>query len=406
MNTVLLKRFLKYNRTLVAVIGASLLFILFMLVVSVIEYLKMVEANTQVDNLRNKISELQDPMRNEVAVIAGNLDRLKEDYQVYREKNAVLRPYIGQPYRHALDKMAQSIGLANGDVLVKQIYDFLNENRDELLNNRFTRFTMEQERKGVKWAKAMEIFKEEAQKVSFEKINDSNINDIFMQAIGLRRTMFGRSVDHCQNILKETQINLNKFVMDRNVDINQGAADFALFTPGIDTPDKIAESMENMEIVGDMIRRIIANVPADRNVKYLRCLDAVQYRGKTAYREDSKIEVYKYTIKFVGTMQALREIVTSLNNSVNDSRIYVVRNIEMSIPLKDDPAAVVIGLTEAPVMLDKDGKKIEIIFKDDSHLSYEKRRDYGKVLVGKEPFFEAALDLEYMILKQYDYQNR
>ena len=45
MNPVFIKRFLKYNKPLVAVIGVSLLVVLFLLVIAVLKYLEMVAAN-------------------------------------------------------------------------------------------------------------------------------------------------------------------------------------------------------------------------------------------------------------------------------------------------------------------------------------------------------------------------
>ena len=414
MDPILIKRFVKYNKSLVAVIGATLLIVLFLLVIAVVKYLDMVEANNEVNKMRDNIRELQDPRKNKVAVIEGNRDLVKKDYDTYLRKNAEIRPFIGHPYRKALDAMAKVMNWKNGEQVCKEFYDFYAQNNRERVIDRYKRFKMSLNNGGPKndlprgiWDKAIAAFAKEAQKVSFEPITlNGNVDDIFLQAIGFPREMEGRSVAHCQDIVKDVELKLNKYVLDKNVEIARDAAEFSLLTPGMANSAKIAESMQNMEIVGDLITRMLKFVPADRAKRYMKSVDIVKYNGVSDYPEDNKIKVYKYNIKFTGTMEALRKVIGELNSAIKDSRVYVLRNLKLSVPLQDDQAAVVIGLVEAPVLLDKDGKKIEIKFRDDSDKPYNERRDYGKILIGSNPFFEISMDLDYMILQQYDYQRR
>ncbi len=400
MDPVLLRRFVKYNKSLVGVIGVSVLVVLFLLVVAVLKYLEMVEANNEVNRMRNTIRDLQDPLQNQVSVIEGNLKLLNDDLVVYSEKNQLIRPFFGHPYRVAVNVMALNLGLKNGDELIKKFYDFLNENQHERINDRFKRFKMEF---GNKWPAASNAFATEAQKVSFETINAGNVDDIFLQAIGLPREMSGRTVEHCREILKANEIKLNKIVLDKNIDVNKEASEFSLMSLGLATPQQIADSMQNMEIVGDMISRIIKALPEEKTV---RVVDRVKFISKTPYSEDNRITVYKYNIKLVATMDALRRIMSSFNRSIMDSRVYIVRDLRLRVPAYEDKAAVVIGLVAEEIPVDKDGKKIEIKFKDDSHLPYQQRRDYGKVLIGNNPFFEIELEVDYLILKQHEYQRR
>ena len=400
---VLIKRFLKYNKSLVAVIGVSLLVVLFLLVIAVIKYLDMVEANSEVNKMRDTIVSLQDPYKNKVAVIPGNLDLLKKDYEIYHSKNMKIKPFFGHPYAQAVEAAARAMGLKNGDELIRKFYDFLAENPRERMSDRYKRFKMQN---GVRWNTAINAFAKEAEKISFEKITDANVDDIFLQAIGLPREMSGRSFEYCSEILKAIEIQLNKLVLSKNIDVNQNAAGFSLNSLGLSTPTQIADSMQNMEIVGDMIQRIVKNAPEDRNFRYMKVLDTVSLTGKASYSEDRKIQVFRYKLKFAVTMDALRDIIKNLNESIKANRVYVLRNLKIQTPQGSDQAAVVVGLEEAPVLRDKDGKVIEIKFKDDSHLPYNQRRDYGKVLIGSNPFFNVEMDLDYMILKQYEYQQR
>ena len=68
MNPILIKRFFKYNKSLVAVISVSLIVVLFMLVIVIFKYLEMVQANAEVTQMRNEINDLQDARKNKVAV--------------------------------------------------------------------------------------------------------------------------------------------------------------------------------------------------------------------------------------------------------------------------------------------------------------------------------------------------
>ena len=402
---VFIKRFLKYNKSLVAVIGVSLVLVLFLLVIAVAKYLDMVQANNEVNKMRDTIVELQDPFKNKVAVIPGNLDLLKKDYDIYKAKNTELRPYLGHPYRKALDAMARVMKFKSGDEFVRDFYAFLEKGRElnEGVYVRYKRYAMEH---STVWNQAIQTFLKEAQKVSFEKITSANVDDIFMQAIGLPRDMYGRSQEQCADIIKNIEIQLNKHVLDKNIDINKEAVSFSLTTPGLSNSTQIADSMQNMEIVGDMISRIVKDAPKDRNIQYIRVLDSVQFLGKSPYRDDQKIIVYKYKLKMSVTMDALRGIIQNLNMSLKDNRVYVLRDLKMKMQPTEDQAAVVVGLVEAPVLRDKDGKVIEIKYRDESDLPYHKRRDYGKIMIGSNKFFDVEMELDYMILKMYEYQSR
>ena len=142
MDPILIKRFVKYNKSLVAVIGATLLIVLFLLVIAVVKYLDMVEANNEVNKMRDNIRELQDPRKNKVAVIEGNRDLVKKDYDTYLRKNAEIRPFIGHPYRKALDAMAKVMNWKNGEQVCKEFYDFYAQNNRERVIDRYKRFKM------------------------------------------------------------------------------------------------------------------------------------------------------------------------------------------------------------------------------------------------------------------------
>ena len=107
----------------------------------------------------------------------------------------------------------------------------------------------------------------------------------------------------------------------------------------------------------------------------------------------------------IGTMTAVRQLFKSLNDAIYDGRLYIVRNVKLNVPLESDGAAVVVGFAEEPAEY-VDGKKVEIKYKDDSDLAVHLRRNYGKVLIGANPFFNIELDVEYVILKQHEFQSR
>lgn len=406
MNPILVKRFLKYNKSLVAVIGVSLLIVLFLLFIAIFKYLEMVQANAEVNEMRDTIRDLQDARKNKVAVIEGNLGRLKQDYLVYAEKNALIRPYIGHPYNKALDAMAAAMKWKNGDEVAKRFYDFLNADSRESLNDRYKRFKMDYNRAGNAWNNAIDVFKKEAQKVSFEPIDSDNVDDIFLQAIGLPREMTGRDYSDRIKVLDKNETRLTTFVLGKNIEVDEAAKDFALRKAGMNNSNQIAESMQNMEIVGDLVTRLLKGAPADRNIRYIRAINAFSYNGKTEYSEDNRITVYKYSITFTGTMSALRNVIRNLNSAIIDSRVYVLRNLKLNAPEKDSETALVLGIVQADVLKDDKGNVIEIKLKDESDKAYHERRDYGKTLIGNNPFFEITMDLDYMVLKQHEYQRR
>lgn len=403
MNPILIKRFLKYNKSLVAVISVSLIVVLFMLVIVIFKYLEMVQANAEVTQMRNVINDLQDARKNKVAVIEGNLGRLKEDYQVYSEKNELIRPYFGHPYNNALDAMAKEMKWKNGDDVAKKFYDYLNVDTNEDLNNRYKRFKREYNSANRAWDRAIAAFMKEAQKVSFEVIDIDNVNDIFLQSIGLPREMVGRDYAARAEVINKNETKLRTYVLTKNIEIDEPAQDFSLRKIGM---NNFAEAMQNMEIVGDLVPRLIKSAPNDRKIRYIKSINNFQYLGKSEYPEDNNIIVHKYSVTFTGTMDALRNVIRDLNSAILDNRVYVLRNLKLNAPEKDSEAALVLGITNAEVLKDDKGNVIEIKMKKEDHLPYNQRRDYGKTLIGNNPFFSITMDLDYMILKQHEYQRR
>ena len=403
MNPMFIKRFLKYNKSLVAIIGASLIIVLFMLVIVIFKYLEMVQANAEVTEMRNVITDLQDARKNKVAVIEGNLGRLKEDYKVYSEKNELIRPYFGHPYNKALDAMAKEMKWKDGDEVTKKFYDYLNVDTNEDLNNRYKRFKREHNAANNAWDKAIAAFIKEAQKVSFEVIDAENVDDIFLQSIGLPREMVGRGYSARQEIINKNEIKLRTYVLTKNIEIDEAAQDFSLRKIGM---SDFADAMQNMEIVGDLVPRLIKSAPADGKSRYIKSINAFNYLGRSEYSEDSNIIVHKYSVTFTGTMEALRNVIRDLNSAIRDNRVYVLRNLKLNAPEKDSETALVLGITQAEVLKDEKGNVIEIKMKKEDHLPYNQRRDYGKTLIGNNPFFCITMDLDYMILKQHEYQRR
>ena len=403
MNPMFIKRFLKYNKSLVAVIGVSLIIVLFMLVIVIFKYLEMVQANTEVTQMRNVINDLQDARKNKVAVIEGNLGRLKKDYQIYSEKNELIRPYFGHPYNNALDAMAKEMKWKNGDEVAKKFYDYLNVDTNEDLNNRYKRFKREHNSANRAWDRAIAAFMKEAQKVSFEVIDIDNVDDIFLQSIGLPREMVGRDYAARAEVINKNETKLRTYVLTKNIEIDEPAQDFSLRKIGM---SNFAESMLNMEIVGDLVPRLIKSAPNDRKIRYIKSINNFKYLGKSEYPEDNNIIVHKYSVTFTGTMDALRNVIRDLNSAIFDNRVYVLRNLKLNAPEKDSEAALVLGITKAEVLKDDKGNVIEIKMKKEDHLPYNQRRDYGKTLIGNNPFFSITMDLDYMILKQHEYQRR
>ena len=403
MNPILIKRFLKYNKSLVAVISVSLIVVLFMLVIVIFKYLEMVQANAEVTQMRNVINDLQDARKNKVAVIEGNLGRLKEDYQVYSEKNELIRPYFGHPYNNALDAMAKEMKWKSGDDVAKKFYDYLNVDTNEDLNNRYKRFKREHNSANRAWDRAIAAFMKEAQKVSFEVIDIDNVDDIFLQSIGLPREMVGRDYAARAEVINKNETKLRTYVLTKNIEIDEPAQDFSLRKIGM---NNFAEAMQNMEIVGDLVPRLIKSAPNDRKIRYIKSINNFQYLGKSEYPEDNNIIVHKYSVTFTGTMNALRNVIRDLNSAILDNRVYVLRNLKLNAPEKDSETALVLGITKAEVLKDDKGNVIEIKMKKEDHLPYNQRRDYGKTLIGNNPFFSITMDLDYMILKQHEYQRR
>ena len=222
-------------------------------------------------------------------------------------------------------------------------------------------------------------FMKEAQKVSFEVIDIDNVDDIFLQSIGLPREMVGRDYAARAEVINKNETKLRTYVLTKNIEIDEPAQDFSLRKIGM---NNFAEAMQNMEIVGDLVPRLIKSAPNDRKIRYIKSINNFQYLGKSEYPEDNNIIVHKYSVTFTGTMDALRNVIRDLNSAILDNRVYVLRNLKLNAPEKDSETALVLGITKAEVLKDDKGNVIEIKMKKEDHLPYNQRRDYGKTLIG------------------------
>lgn len=403
MDKLVIKRFIKYNKLLVAVVGLSLLLVLFLLVISVLEFIAMDEARTKVEVMRQKIMTIQSQSP---AVVHDNLENLKKDYDFYLKLNAKIRPYIGHPYRKAVDEFGKALGFENGDKLVDDFYQYKDKRlavnqyyriSDILISYR-NEFRSRNKDMDV-WANAMKVFIAEAQKVSPEKITAENQDQIFLQAVGFNSEIGSNDI---------FAVNKDTWVADFTAKgISAAGAFDSLLTSSSE------DAVFNYEVISDMLSRIIKKAPIEKAAKsstdtatagaaqsrYIQSLDKIEFVGKYAYQHNPNITVYKYRIKMRASMPALRNIIFAFNEAIADSRIYVLRDLKLYQPLELDPAARLLGKSVEKSESNTTATEETVIKKDDSHKAVHLRRGYGDVLAGGDIFFNVDMEYDYMVLK-------
>ena len=107
------------------------------------------------------------------------------------------------------------------DDVAKKFYDYLNVDTNEDLNNRYKRFKREHNSANRAWDRAIAAFMKEAQKVSFEVIDIDNVDDIFLQSIGLPREMVGRDYAARAEVINKNETKLRTYVLTKNIEIDE-----------------------------------------------------------------------------------------------------------------------------------------------------------------------------------------
>ena len=202
----------------------------------------------------------------------------------------------------------------------------------------------------------MDAFCAEYQKLTIERINDSNQHDILMSVLGAPRSyegvdelmrafmvpMLTRMQEICANppqkpgvkpVVKKEKTDEKDKKDDKEAAPNKmellGDAIYFGFkdiyvprdrsNPDSAVPkEKIPDVVKNWEVIGDLISRIASEGLSSLNSFFIRNLSGEKI---------GRYVVYHYTFSVTGEIAKVRALVQNLNGAARENRMYIVRSI-------------------------------------------------------------------------------
>ncbi len=356
-----MKEFLTKNRFLVIISALTLIISLALIFLIYQTDMQRNSAIQDLDNLKRKIQRLN---FSRPSPTKENIELINEDLKYVKLETATLEEYFGQVYNNSLNsfinKLAPTDQIATDNNSIKKTgkksqetikekaapnnntgsqritispelkekfieswKKFIEEQKKtdealeaaEVLNN-FRKFKKYSENK---FDEAKKAFLEEFKKNTLEKVNNVNIDDYILAALGFP--------------LDFTRISCKKFVEDvkraietklRTEKILTKTESLVLFDEFTTIPndDQIPYIIKYCRLYEDLFTRL-----ADSRVETL-----TSYKKLNGLRGTKKGDylIFQYELQFIAPLNSVRNFINSLQNAFQDNRIYKIKNISIN----------------------------------------------------------------------------
>ena len=447
-----MNNFIKKNMFLVGFLALSALGAVALLVVAVMLHAEMSGYIRQTEDMAKKVRDLRNQRP---PAVKENIEKVQKNSDGYGQAAAKLRLCFGQIFHPALTAFVKKLDLKlpegetdQVEYLQKLFRNFWEETKKSHPRERaYLSFRNMGPQKQYwsqdKWDEAMKVFREHAEEVTEEKIDERNIEDIFLSALGLERTVNDQALlDVYMRFLRISMVDLlNKnnvklvgvYFNNSNIGIapltdNRAFNDFSRRSgsgegdsrremqhsslagggeSGAATnADRIPGIMRNWEIMSDLVRRI-----AESKVDSLDKLNMDNLEGR---RQDD-FTIFRYEIVVQGTPEAIRKLLNKLTDAYRDNRVYVVRNF--SIQKLEDQAQDLMDMEEGLLTVSTGAAESSPDLGDGSGRNsaeessrtasteriataqnfFREKGVYGEVVTGRNPFCEADIVVDYVI---------
>ncbi len=415
-----MNKFIKKNMMLVIVAVITLIILLVLAYMVFIKHAAMQNYINQTDTLKNQIKEL---IKQKPAPVEGNLEPIKKDTEKYKNKFKEIRILFGMTYYPAVKIFAEDMG-SNIEEFQAKFAAFWESNKASgVTRDQVYRMFKNSFNNPEKWDKAIQNFAVEAQKSSSESIDENNVDEILLAALGLERTLSGSKVkcDAFMRSLRWKLLDLYSADKDRPIGFGPTASSFSFDSKNLPDKDAIPYIVKCWTAVDDLARRI-----ASSGINYLESFEKESLAGKVV----GNYTYYRFTIIVQGDLNNIRKLIDILYKAYAERRVYIVRGIALAKvsddaerliieaeramlasknildenpELKSTPATAV-DLEEQKLKEKKEKKEKEKEKEKDPEkdLPYYERSSYGKVVIGSDKQCRAVIDLDYVVYTALD----
>ena len=385
-----MNRFVKDNLVLFIIMGCTILGAIVLLTFAVIGNARMYRFHNEAQELRSQIEQL---IKQTPAPVQGNEAPIKAETAFYKSKTAKLLPHFGQIKGPALDAFIYTLLMKSPDDKSQDI-DWgkidrrkLEEVKQKFLETFRAAWSADEDRKAQggrqsfyqrfvrglipdhnwagdlkfnesqrreQWKKALAAFCREYQKLTIERLGESNQDDILMSVLGVPRNYDGRA-DQCmqffmvpmlsrmQEICANPPQKPDEQAPKKEADNKQNAGKDDKDTPSkmellgdsiyfgfkdiyapanrsqtAIPPERIADVVKNWEVIGDLVSRMAIEGISSLNSFVIRNLQGDKV---------GRYVVYHYTFSVTGDIAKIRALTKNLNDAAHENRMYIVRSI-------------------------------------------------------------------------------
>lgn len=329
-----MNRFVKNNLVLFIVLGLSVVVAVALLVWTAIRYAQMTRYINETDKLRKQIGEL---IAKTPAPVDDNKPRISADIDLYSKTAAGLQKHFGHPLDPAVDAFIKELKLtpreakaegAPKKITLEWLKEQFHEGWDRIDASNSAQqgvFYKQFQRRFSNWTEALQEFRKVAENATTEPITEFNIDEIFLGAIGIPRTMQSRPE------------NLTKFISDfryklldmlaGKVAVGPNASLFSFEENAVYQPEEYPLVVRNWDIIGDIAQRISRS-----GVKELTAFRKRSLAGE----ESNGYQLYHFSFEVTGPIAGIRKLIADIDNAYVSNRVYLVRSV--SLFALNDPA--------------------------------------------------------------------
>ncbi|MFA7231158.1 MAG: hypothetical protein WC071_07790 [Victivallaceae bacterium] len=407
-----MNRFVKKNIWLFSFLGVALVAALILAYMVTIAHTGMKKYIKETEDLRNEIKTL---IGKKPAPVAGNLDRIRNDIRRYKVKVKDIRNSFGHPYRIALTKFADTMGIKL-DEFENRFNAFWEINKKSGTTRDQVYRMFKASFKGYdKWDQAMREFTIEARKISLENIDENNVDEIFLGTLGLSRNLSFSTVK-CDSFMRSIRFKLIDIFGEKQVGLGSNVSYFSFDFQTLADKNSIPDIVKTWDIIADLARRI-----ANSRIYQLDSFEKSSIVG----RKDGNYTYYRFKISVSGNLDSVRRLIKLLYDAYEDNRVYIIRGI--SISKKEDLAQKIIDdsdlLKNEAVRFDaitnsaqgiqsgapdasglhpqpENAKKTSAAKREEDPekgIPFNERTGYGVPLIGKDKLCNATLDIDYVV---------
>ena len=319
-------KFVKKNLFMIVFMAMAVVAVIALLVMVSMEHKSMKEYDSRKKSLLKKINQIFNQRYYPVKV---NVVRIEKDVKGYEKEAKKIQRKFGHPYEKALQRFAEVLGIPLNEFKAKfgEFWDSQKRvTTRDLIYRRYKKrkFSEDFPKHKSNWNEAMAAFMQEAQKMTIEDIDVSNVDGIFLAAMGKGRR-FSDSSLRCQAFMKRMRIKMLEYFMKKKVGCEE-ASDFSFNHNSLPPEGDIEAIACAWEIVADLTKRI-ADSKADPKAD---TLNLVSFSKRSlGGAKDGNYVSYRFSFTVKADINTLRRLIKNLYEAYEVNRIYAIRDIKL-----------------------------------------------------------------------------